>query len=62
MIWSFDEPFGVSGLDASLKVLTDSLPLVVNAPHSVRFFSDDLFLLIWGNSLVLLVLWSLLEI
>ena len=60
--WSFDEPFGVSGSGEFLRVLTDSLPLVVNEPLFDRFFSGDLFWLIWGNSLVSLVLWGLIEI
>ena len=61
-IWSFDGSFGVSDSVASLRILTDSLPLVVNEPLFDRFFSGDLFLLIWGNSLVSLVLWGFMEI
>ena len=61
-IWSFDGSFGVSDSVASLRILTDSLPLVVNEPLFDRFFSGDLLLLIWGNSLVLLVLRGHMEI
>ena len=62
MIWSFDGSFVVSDSVASLRILTDSLPLVVNEPLFDWFFSDDLIWLIWGNSLVSLVLWDLMEI
>ena len=61
-IWSFDGSFGVSDSVVSLRILTDSLPLVVNEPLFDRFFSGDLFWLTWDNSLVLLVLWGLMEI
>ena len=39
--WSFDGSFGVSDSEASLMILTDSLPLVVNEPLCDRFFSCD---------------------
>ena len=61
-IWSFDGSFGVSDSVASLRILTDSLPLVVNEPLFDRFFSGDLFWLIWGNSLVSLISGGLVEI
>ena len=60
-IWSFDGSFGVSDSVASLRILTDSLPLVVNEPLFDRFFSGDLIWLIWCNSLVSLVLWRFKE-
>ena len=60
--WSSDGSVGVSDSGASLRVLTDSLPLVVNEPLFDRFFSGDLSWLIWGNSLISLVLWGLMEI
>ena len=59
---SSDGPFGVCGSEVTLRVLTDSLPLVVNEPLFDRFFSGDLFWLIGGNSLVSMVLWGLMEI
>ena len=60
--WSLDGSVGVSDSKASLRILTDSLPLVLNEPLSDRFFFGDLIWLIWGNSLVSLVLWGLIEI
>ena len=40
----------------------DSLPLDMNEPLFDRFLSGDLSLLIWGDSLLQLVLWGLMEI
>ena len=60
--WSFDGSVGVSDSGASLRILTDSLPLVVNEPLFDRFVSGDLIWLIWGNSRVSLVLRGLMEI
>lgn len=60
--WSLDGSYGVSDSGASLRILTHSLPLVVNEPLFDRFFFGDLFCLTWGNSLVSQYLWGLIEI
>ena len=61
-IWSFGGSFEVSGSGVSLRILTDSLPLVVNEPLFDRFFSGDLSWMIWIESLISLVLWGITEI